>query len=123
MSRSMGGRGRLRLLWLLVVVCPGMALAQLANPAGAATATAPPLAMASIPFAPAHAAPITVPSAPSAWGGERSGHEATLSDRVVSYRIKAELDAARHAVTGSEQLTWRNRSDCLLYTSPSPRDS
>jgi len=52
-----------------------------------------------------------VPSAPSAWGGERSGNEPTLSDRVVSYRIDAELDAAKHAVTGKEQLGWRNRSD------------
>jgi hypothetical protein len=30
---------------------------------------------------------------------------------VVSYRIAAELDAVRHRVSGTEHLTWRNRSD------------
>ena len=64
-----------------------------------------------IPFVSKDAAGATTPSAPSAWGGERTGREATLSDRVVSYRITADLDAAKHAVTASEQMTWRNRSD------------
>lgn len=64
-----------------------------------------------VPFAPANAAAATTPSAPNAWGGERSGNEPTLSDRVVSYSIDANLDAAAHRVTGSEQMTWRNRSD------------
>jgi hypothetical protein len=54
---------------------------------------------------------ITTPSAPNAWGGERTGTEPTLSDRVVSYTIDASLDAAKHAVTGKEHMTWRNRSD------------
>lgn len=66
---------------------------------------------AEIPFASAHAAGETTPSATNAWGGERTGREATLSDRVVSYQINAELDAVKHAVTASEHMTWRNRSD------------
>nr|WP_240734092.1 M1 family metallopeptidase [Dyella soli] len=64
-----------------------------------------------VPFARPHAAAPRVASAAEAWGGERTGQEATLSDRVVAYRIDAELDAARHSIKGSEQLTWRNRSD------------
>lgn len=75
-------------------------------PAGASTAVLP-----DIPFAAANAAAPSAPSAADAWGGERTGSEATLSDRVVSYRIDAELDAAKHAVTGKERMTWRNRSD------------
>ncbi|HZY32949.1 MAG TPA: M1 family metallopeptidase, partial [Rhodanobacter sp.] len=47
----------------------------------------------------------------NAWGGERSGNEPTLSDRVVSYRIDAELDAAKHTVSGKQHMTWRNRSE------------
>ncbi|GAB2567028.1 M1 family metallopeptidase [Dyella jejuensis] len=78
-----------------------------AQPAAAASvATAE-----DIPFAPAHDTIITTQSAPGAWGGERSGNEPTLSDRVVSYTIDANLDAARHAVAGKEHMTWRNRSD------------
>jgi len=79
-----------------------------AAPAPTASVAPPP---APIPFAPAHASAPHVPSAPGAWGGPRTGNEATLSDRVVDYRIDAALDAAKHAVSGKEQLTWRNRSD------------
>jgi hypothetical protein len=75
------------------------------------TAGAAPTGLADIALASAHAAGTNVPSAADAWGGERTGKEATLSDRVVSYRIDAELDAAEHAVTASEHMTWRNRSD------------
>ncbi|WP_335645882.1 M1 family metallopeptidase [Dyella thiooxydans] len=64
-----------------------------------------------IPLASPDAAAISTPSGPNAWGGERTGNEPTLSDRVVSYHIDAELDAAKHAVHGKEQLQWRNRSD------------
>ncbi|MEO7072598.1 MAG: M1 family metallopeptidase [Rhodanobacter sp.] len=64
-----------------------------------------------IPFAAADAAAPRVESAPTAWGGERTGNESTLSDRVVTYTIHAELDAARHSVTGKQHMTWRNRSD------------
>ena len=66
---------------------------------------------AEIPFASAHAAGPSTPSATNAWGGERTGKEATLSDRVVSYQITADLDAAKHAVSATEHMTWRNRSD------------
>lgn len=66
---------------------------------------------ADIPLSGADAHAPMVPSAPDAWGGERTGNEATLSDRVVRYRIAAELDATRHRVLGTEHLTWRNRSD------------
>ena len=45
-----------------------------------------------------------------AWGGPRTGSEATLSDRVVSYRIHARLDPLAHTIEGRQQLTWRNRS-------------
>jgi len=85
-------------------------------PAPAAASTSAPAPAASVPDAPIplaapDAAAVSVPSTPGAWGGERSGSEPTLSDRVVSYRIEAELDAAKHAVHGTEQLQWRNRSD------------
>jgi hypothetical protein len=76
-----------------------------------AVASSAPTAPVDIPFVSAHAAAPVGPSAAQAWGGERSGSEATLSDRVVSYHIDAELDAAKHAVTGKEHMTWRNRSD------------
>jgi hypothetical protein len=65
----------------------------------------------AIPFAAPHAAAVTTPSAAGAWGGARTGQEATLSDRVVDYAIEATLDPRKHTVTGSEKLTWRNRSD------------
>ncbi|MET0591578.1 MAG: M1 family metallopeptidase [Polyangiaceae bacterium] len=64
-----------------------------------------------IPFVSAHAAAVETPSAPTAWGGPRTGQETTLSDRVVKYEIDATLDPKRHTVDGQEKLTWRNRSD------------
>ncbi len=64
-----------------------------------------------IPMAGAHAAFVTQPSAANAWGGARTGKEATLSDRVVNYDIAATLDPVKHTVDGDEKLTWRNRSD------------
>ncbi len=112
--------GYLCAVTLSVAVWPWIAPAQVAMapaaasvPAGATSAPASSgtAALADIPFAVAHAAAPLEPSAAGAWGGERTGSEATLSDRVVSYQIDAELDAARHAVTGSERMTWRNRSD------------
>jgi hypothetical protein len=82
-------------------------------PAAASTTAAPASAAppAEIPFASPHAAFVRAPSAAQAWGGARSGNEATLSDRVVSYRIQARLDPSKHTVDGRQQLTWRNRSD------------
>jgi hypothetical protein len=82
----------------------------LKQPAAAPTAPAP-STTAPIPMASPVAAAPTVPSAPNAWGGQRTGTEPTLSDRVVSYSIDADLDAPHHAVTGKEHMTWRNRSD------------
>ncbi|GLQ49668.1 M1 family metallopeptidase [Dyella flava] len=81
------------------------------TPAGTQPATAASVAAEAIPFAPAHDTIITQKSSPDAWGGERTGNEPTLSDRVVSYTIDADLDAAKHAVSGKEHMTWRNRSD------------
>ena len=63
-----------------------------------------------IALASPNAAAVTVASAANAWGGPRSGNEATLSDRVVHYDIEAELDPVKHTLDGKEKLTWRNRS-------------
>jgi peptidase M1-like protein len=80
-----------------------------------AQATAPAIARvdanADIPLASAHAAAVEVPSAPDAWGGPRTGNEATLSDRVVKYEIVATLDPRAHTIDAEQKLTWRNRSD------------
>lgn len=57
-----------------------------------------------------NASAVSVPSAPDAWGGPRTGAEATLSDRVASYQIEATLDPVKHTVDGRQKLTWRNRS-------------
>ncbi|WP_345783639.1 M1 family metallopeptidase [Fulvimonas sp. R45] len=107
----MGGRG-----WVgLAMLACSVAWSQQARAQDAPTAGAPAAASsttaAPIPFAPAHQTIVTTPSAPGAWGGQRTGSEATLSDRVVSYAIDASLDAAKHQVAGKEHMTWRNRSD------------
>ena len=124
------------LAWL-VMALPLVASAQQGSPEGAAAAPAakPMVAVdastadvADIPFAAANAAAPSVPSAADAWGGERTGSEATLSDRVVSYRIDAELDAAKHAVSGKEQhapgataaTAGRAASTCICTSMPSP---
>jgi hypothetical protein len=86
----------------------------------AATAAAPAAAPAASPsldgiaLAAPDAAAVTVPSAPGAWGGARTGLEATLSDRVVHYDIDATLDPVKHLVAGREKLTWRNRSNVAV---------
>ncbi len=100
-------------LCAVAVFWPWLAAAQQVAPAASATlpASAASVALPDIPLAAADAAAVSVPSAADAWGGERSGNEPTLSDRVVSYRIDAVLDAARHAVSGQQHMTWRNRSD------------
>ncbi len=64
-----------------------------------------------IPFASPNAAAVEVPSAANAWGGARTGSEATLSDRVVNYDISATLDPEKHTIDGQQAMTWRNRSD------------
>jgi hypothetical protein len=99
----------------VLLFCVGGAGAQVSvpvppQPAAAGTVAAPP-PPAEIPFASPHAGFVRTPSAPEAWGGPRQGTEATLSDRVVSYRIQARLDPDKHTVDGQQQLTWRNRSD------------
>ncbi len=81
-----------------------IALAAVALLAGAA---AP---QAEIRTAPHSAAAVSVPSTPNAWGGMRTGQEATLSDRVVDYQIEASLDPVKHTIDGKQRLTWRNRS-------------
>lgn len=92
-----------------------------ANAAAQRPASAPVAAnnsCAAIPFAAANAAAVTVPSAPDAWGGARTGSEATLSDRVVRYDIQATLDPVKHTIDGKQKLTWRNRSAqpvCAVY--------
>jgi len=85
------------------------ALAALAALTVVAAPAAPP-AVDDVAMAPANAAAVRTPSAPDAWGGPRTGSEATLSDRVASYRIDATLDPVRHTVDARQQLTWRNRS-------------
>jgi hypothetical protein len=79
------------------------------EPASEARVPAPP-ATDGIALADPRAGAVTVPSAPDAWGGARTGKEATLSDRVVDYRIEATLDPVAHTVTGKQKLAWRNRS-------------
>jgi len=70
-----------------------------------------PEAGTGIPLALPKAAAVTQPSAANAWGGIRTGKEATLSDRVVDYKIEASLDPVKHTVDGKQRLTWRNRSN------------
>ena len=93
-----------------------------APPAAKPTApVAPPVAdsrCAPIPFAAADAAAVSVPSAANAWGGPRTGREATLSERIANYRIQATLDPDKHTIDGRQQLTWKNRSGqpvCAVY--------
>jgi hypothetical protein len=62
-----------------------------------------------IGFASAHAT-VRASSGADAWGGARTGMEPTLADRVVRYEIAATLDPTQHTVSGTEKLTWRNRS-------------
>ncbi len=71
-----------------------------------------------IMFAGADAASVKVASSTDAWGGARTGTEATLSDRVVDYSIDATLDPVKHTITGKQVLRWRNRSAqpvCSVY--------
>ena len=97
---------------LLALACLAWSAASGAQdaPAPNSSAAPPPAAIVAVPLAGARASAPREPSSPNAWGGIRTGQEATLSARVVGYRIDAELDAKQHSVTGSEQLTWRNRS-------------
>ncbi len=77
--------------------------------AAAAGGAAPP-AGDGVELAGPEAGGVSVPSAPGAWGGERTGREPTLSDRVADYELRAVLDPVKHTIDGTERLTWRNRS-------------
>jgi len=82
------------------------------------TPSAPVGRCAGIPFADANASAVAVPSADTAWGGPRKDSAPTLSDRVVSYDIRATLDPVKHTIDGKQALTWRNRSSqpvCAVY--------
>ena len=85
---------------------PSLALAVLLL-AGPAVAAGP---ADDVEIAGASAGAVRVPSAPGAWGGPRTGKEATLSDRVADHALRAVLDPEKHTVEGTERLTWRNRS-------------
>ncbi len=78
---------------------------------GAVPAQTPAESHDDIPFAAAAAGAVRTPSAPEAWGGPRTGTEATLSDQVVGYTIEARLDPETHTIEGRQRMTWRNRSD------------
>ena len=109
MIMRVGRGGRLIAAFACMIGWSQLLQAQQTTPVPAAAGTT--AVATEIPLVHGNAAAVAVPSAPGAWGGERTGNEPTLSDRVVSYRIDAELDAAKHAINGHEQLTWRNRSD------------
>lgn len=100
----------------LLVLMPALAAAR--TPSASPATPATPTGCATIPLAAPDAAAVRVASAADAWGGPRTGKEATLSDRVVEYSIDAELDPAKHTVAGKQTLTWRNRSAqpvCSVY--------
>ncbi|MES2859028.1 MAG: M1 family metallopeptidase [Pseudomonadota bacterium] len=101
------------LLATFLAAVPAWALPrQAASPQSGSGACAP------IALAGADAAAVRVPSAANAWGGARSGTEATLSNRVVAYAIDATLDPVKHTIVGKQKLTWRNRSTqpvCSVY--------
>lgn len=103
--------GALAVLPLLAAAKPPLTAPVVAPAASApAPATASTVQIPAIPFVAADEADIRVPSAPDAWGGPRQAGQPTLSDRVVSYTIKASLDPDTHVVAGQEVMTWRNRS-------------
>jgi hypothetical protein len=98
-----------------LVLAKAPVTAPLPAPAGM---DAPATTCTAIPMAAPDAAFVTVPSSPEAWGGARTGNEATLSDRVVRYDIRATLDPVKHTIDGKQKLTWRNRSAqpvCAIY--------
>lgn len=103
-----GGTATLLLAgWIWAAIAAADAPRQVAPMQEAATG----IAVDDIPLAAPDASAVTTPSAAGAWGGVRTGQEATLSDRVVDYRIQVSLDPDKHTLKGKQQLTWRNRSD------------
>ena len=103
-------RRTLRAALAAAVLSAGAAGAWLAQAQADKPLPAAPLSLDGIALAAPDAAAITVPSAANAWGGVRSAEQATLSDRVVGYRIEATLDPDKHLIQGRQALTWRNRS-------------
>jgi len=103
-------RRTLRAALAAAVLAAGAAGAWLAQAQADKPLPAAPLSLDGIALAAPDAAAITVPSAATAWGGMRSSEQATLSDRVVGYRIEATLDPDKHLIQGRQALTWRNRS-------------
>ncbi|MDI1253930.1 M1 family metallopeptidase [Thermomonas sp.] len=88
-------------------------LSHAATPQAMAAPSCPTIALAG-----ADAAAVKASSSADAWGGARTGKEATLSDRVVDYSIDANLDPVKHTLTGKQTLRWRNRSAqpvCSIY--------
>lgn len=105
-------RTRVALRSLLIALAFGLGMsawAQVPAPAPA-DVIAPADPVPEIALAAADAAAVREPSSNEAWGGARTGDEATLSDRVVSYAIQASLDPDAHTMQGQQRLTWRNRS-------------
>jgi hypothetical protein len=107
---------------LLAGVGGGVLVARAQGGASAANVRITPIAQPAtevetgIALAAPDAAAVRVASAPGAWGGVRTGQEATLSDRVANYRIAATLDPVKHRIDGKEQLSWRNRSAVPVRT-------
>ncbi|MEW6759744.1 MAG: M1 family metallopeptidase [Pseudomonadota bacterium] len=101
-------RSTLRAVLAAALLAAGGAVAWLAQ--ADAPPPVPTPSLDGIALAAPGAAAVTIPSAPTAWGGVRTGDHATLSDRVVSYRIEATLDPDKHLIKGRQALTWRNRS-------------
>jgi len=111
-SASLKGLGIVSLLAAAFAIrAAGEGATPAAAPASDAAAQKSSPSKDGIPLMGHMARAVTVPSAPNAWGGPRTGNESTLSDRVVNYDIAATLDPEKHTVDGQEKLTWRNRSD------------
>jgi len=102
---------RSTLKWLPAVALVAAVSTLMAQGAKTPVPATVPAAADDIPLVPGRSAAVSTPSASSAWGGARTGAEATLSDRVVNYEIDATLDPVKHTVDGKQKLTWRNRSD------------
>ena len=98
---------------LLVASAFHSPMSQATTPQAMAAPACPTIALAGV-----DAAAVKLGSSPDAWGGARTGKEATLSDRVVDYSIDATLDPVKHTITGKQKLQWRNRSAqpvCSIY--------
>ena len=107
--------GKLKALSIAALLLAGLALQAdlFAQPGQGKPAGAPlPLAPSAdgIALASPNASAVSTPSTSNAWGGARTGTQATLSDRVVDYQIEATLDPVKHTIDGQQKLRWRNRS-------------